>query len=109
MGTKADLTPIKPFIRAVKRKFAPVRIILYGSRAKGTAHKDSDYDIIVISPAFRRINFLDRGAKLYYLKRNIRVAMDIIGYTPEEWKKKTKGITMMREIAREGKDITAIA
>jgi|SRR3989344_1714393 len=106
MGTKTDVKLLKPFIRAVKKEFAPAQIILYGSRAKGTAHKDSDYDIIVISPAFKHMNFLDRGAKLYYMKRNVRAAMDIIGYTPEEFKKQSKKITLIREIAQTGKDIT---
>ena len=108
MGKKADITLIKPFLRDVKKKFAPARIILYGSRAKGTARKDSDYDIIVISPAFKSMDLLDRGAQLYYMKRSIHAAMDIVGYTPAEWKTKTKVFTMMKDILREGKDITAM-
>ena len=108
MGTKTSLTIIKPFVRAVKRKFAHAQVILYGSRARGTARKDSDYDVIVISPAFKNMDFLDRGAKLYYMKRNIHAAMDIVGYTPEEWKNKLKGINFTQDIIREGKDITEL-
>lgn len=37
--------------RTIVERFDPVRIALFGSRARGDAHRDSDYDLMVVVPA----------------------------------------------------------
>lgn len=63
-------------------------IILFGSHAQGTATKDSDVDIIILSNDFRGQNIFDR-VKILAAPRweNVRkhpMPMDIILKTPEE-------------------------
>lgn len=41
-------------------EFKPDKIIIFGSRVRGTARKDSDIDVIVISSYFANIPFLKR-------------------------------------------------
>src|SRR5439155_12453427 len=76
-----------PFLTAATRtivdRFAPERIILFGSRARGDHHPESDYDVIVVLETT-----LDRDER----DRPIREALpdsgpsvDVIVYTPAEF------------------------
>ena len=95
------------FRKAVQNKFSPCRIILFGSRAKKTAKKSSDYDFLLVSQKFQKIEWEERSAKAYRLKRNIPAAMDIICLTPQEFEEKKKHIGVVQEAAKEGIEITA--
>ena len=50
-GADVPLHAIRRFARAVAERFRPEQIILFGSHAYGTPHRDSDVDILVIMPA----------------------------------------------------------
>jgi predicted nucleotidyltransferase len=50
---------LQQYCKEVIKRFKPVCIILYGSRAKGTFTDKSDVDIIVISSNFNQ-DFLSR-------------------------------------------------
>jgi predicted nucleotidyltransferase len=43
----ADMVP-EPLLRQVVSVLNPRRIILFGSRARGDTHADSDYDLVVV-------------------------------------------------------------
>lgn len=65
----------------------PRRVILFGSRARGQARDDRDWDVLVIAdstlPRHRR------AAPLYGALRDMPVSVDILVYTPdevEEWR-----------------------
>lgn|SRR3989338_7044409 len=93
---------IKPFLEKVKRKYSPQEIILFGSRAKGTHHKDSDYDLLIIAESFRKIDFYDRCVLMYKLKRGLKVSMDNVCLTPEEFEHRRKLLGIIQEAVREG-------
>lgn len=54
---------------------APRRIILFGSRARGTAQPDSDYDILVVAET--DLPFEDRGVQARRAVRDVRVSKDM--------------------------------
>ena len=60
----------------------PEKIILFGSRARGTAHSDSDIDLLVIArsdqPRYRR------AAPIYGALSDILAPMAILVYSPQE-------------------------
>jgi len=62
----------------------PECIILYGSFARGDYNERSDIDIIVISTNIP-LNFYKRMQQLYELI-DINEVIDILGYTPDEFK-----------------------
>ena len=43
----ADLVP-EPLLKQMVSVLNPRRIILFGSRARGEAHEDSDYDLVAV-------------------------------------------------------------
>ena len=102
MGSSRDPI-VRSFVDVVTKKVSPCKIILFGSRATGKARKDSDYDFLVISPKFKKIEWEERSAQMYFLKRNIPAAMDIICLTPEEVEAKRKEIGIIRDVIKEGK------
>ena len=67
-------------------EFKPEKVILFGSRVRRTAKKDSDIDVILISSYFVNIPFLKRMPlvlkKVRFLKH-----VDYICYTPEEYER----------------------
>jgi predicted nucleotidyltransferase len=69
-------------VTRIKNAVQPNQIILFGSRAKGTAHKNSDFDLLVIKnsdqPRFRR------SAPLYAILADLPVEVEVVVYTPEE-------------------------
>jgi predicted nucleotidyltransferase len=82
---------IRKMVNRIVRRFHPERIILFGSRARGTAGPDSDVDLLVVMPV--------EGSKsktqleIRRALRGIRAPVDIAISTPEEfeWRREIVG------------------
>jgi len=68
----------------INREFAPAHIIIFGSRARGSARADSDIDVIVVSERFRDIRYPNRMGRFLNAVRP-RQAVEAICYTPDEF------------------------
>jgi predicted nucleotidyltransferase len=68
----------------INREFAPAQVIVFGSRARGTAGPDSDIDVIVVSERFRDIRYPNRMGRFLNTVRP-KQPVDAICYTPEEF------------------------
>lgn len=66
------------------KEFKPDKVLLFGSRVKGAARKESDIDLIVISPSFKDIPFIKR-MPLVLKKVTFSNHVDYICYTREEY------------------------
>ena len=94
-------------IANVLRKHLPdAKIVLFGSRARGDELRDSDIDLIVVSQAFEGMSFTDRASYILRILWNQnalpRVDIDILCYTPREFKKKKNEISIVKEALRYG-------
>jgi len=101
---KKTINALKKHIKFLRKSFNPKKIILFGSRARGDALEESDFDLIVVSDSFKGINFRERISKAYWLwdkKQNL----DIICYTPEEFEKKKKQIGLVQQAVKDGIEI----
>lgn len=83
----------------IVRLVDPVRIILFGSRARGTAREDSDYDLLVV---FDEID--DRRATRIRIRSaidDLPIAKDIVVATTEEeaWAPRLLGDILQTAIA----------
>jgi len=85
-------------------RFAPLRIILFGSRARGEAGPDSDVDLLVVLPEVadkRRAAVAMREALA-----DLPVGKDVIVTTPEEIARRGELVgTILRPALREGRVI----
>lgn len=95
---------LKGFFKKISTRFNISNLILFGSRARGNANKDSDFDLIIVSPDFKKKNFVERASKLYdYWDLNYPV--DFICYTPEEFEDLRKRISLVAEALKYGVEI----
>lgn len=92
------------FKKQISKEYFLHSMYLFGSRASGKARKDSDVDLLLISPIFRGKRRLKRSPSLY-LKWNLDYPVDFICLTPEEFQKKKKQIGIVREAIESGIEI----
>ena len=85
----------------IEEQFAPVHIILFGSRISGTPHEWSDIDAIIVSKRFAGIRFVKRA---YYFQTAIlpHLPMTALCYTPEEFANLRSGIGVVVDACRDG-------
>lgn len=82
-----------------------LKIILFGSQAKGKATKESDIDVVIISEDFRNKDILERAAmtkdaEIRTLKK-FMIPLDIVTLTPEE-----NETSLIAAYARHGEVVT---
>jgi uncharacterized protein len=88
---------IRTLLERVHDLFPVHKIILFGSRALGTAHVDSDYDFLIIADT--DLHPADRAAAVRLLLRDVPAAMDIIVATPEEFARLKTWISSVIHVA----------
>ena len=104
MDRKA-LREVKRFVARVKKDYRIVKAIFFGSRTGKDWLRDSDVDVILVSPDFRGIFFTDRMSRMYAYWKS-KYALEVLCYTPEEFEKKSKQISIVKEALRKGIEIT---
>ena len=101
MGKKTDKI-INNFVRKVRKKYKVEKTIFFCSRARGDYLKNSDYDIILVSPDFEGIFFSKRIALMYDFWDNYPLEIEPLCYTPKEFEQKKKEIGIVSEAVKEG-------
>ena len=104
MGRRTIVKQLKEFKNTVRKDIRINKMIFFGSRSRGRFHQDSDIDLVIVSPKFRRLNFFKRGAKMYDYW-NLNYPVDFLCYTPEEFNKLKKQITIVRDAVKQGIEI----
>jgi predicted nucleotidyltransferase len=101
MGEKEDIIEgLKSFRKKISEEEGVEKVIFFGSRAKGKPGKYSDIDLLVVSKGFRNEKCC-RGARLYeYWKMDYPV--DFLCYTPEEFRRLSRGVSIVSEAVRNG-------
>jgi uncharacterized protein len=99
---------IDAMVRRIVGRFKPMKIILFGSYARGAAGPDSDVDLLIVMPVHgsRHKKAVQIGVALH----DIDIPKDVIVVTPEEfdWRKDVIG-TIEWPAAREGQVLYARA
>lgn len=104
MGRKTIIKQLREYKKVLSKDIPVYKMFFFGSRARGKFHRDSDIDLVIVSSKFRRLNFFRRGAKLYDYW-NLNYPVDFLCYTPEEFNKLKKQITIVREAIKKGIEI----
>ena len=76
------MTTVEAIVERLVAGYAPDRIILFGSRAAGTARDDSDVDLLVVKETDRRP--VERRMEVERLLADRALPIDVVVYTPEE-------------------------
>ena len=105
MDKKRNLVKkLEKFKKNLSREIPVEKVIFFGSRATGKEHKDSDIDLIIVSEKFKKLKFRERSLG-FYRYWNLDYPVDFLCYTPEEFEKMSKMITIVREAVKKGLEI----
>ena len=84
------------------QQFRPIKIILFGSQARGDAHPDSDVDLLVVLPFIQ-----DKRRAAIAMRRalsDLPVSKDLVVTTPDEIARRGHLVgTVLRPALRDGK------
>lgn len=92
---------LKVFLTNLNEIIKINEIILFGSRAEGTASRKSDVDLIIVSEDFEGKNFFERASMMYDYW-DLDLPVDFLCYTTKEFNKLKKGITIVSEALKKG-------
>ena len=105
MGKRKSIKEnLKIFKENLNKNIPITKMYFFGSRVSGISNKDSDIDLIIVSPNFKKLDFFKRGAKMYDYW-NLRYPVDFICYTPKEFNKLKKQPTIVKEAIETGIEI----
>ncbi len=98
-----DLSPIKSLIALILERCKPVSVWLFGSRARGQAREDSDWDLLVVLPDETSEEDMFDNLPPRQLRRLTKVNADVIYCNDTEFAEATSvPNTLAYEIARSG-------
>lgn len=80
------------------------KIIFFGSRSRNKYNKFSDVDLIIVSSQFKNIKSYKR-APFLRPKWNLKYAVDMLCYTPDEFEARKNEPTIVREAVRGGIEV----
>jgi hypothetical protein len=104
MGKEGIISEVKSFRKDIEKDFGVKRMFLFGSAAEGKMGPDSDVDLLVVSSRFRGKKFFKRAIGMHsYWKLGRPV--DFLCYTPEEFQRLRKKVTIVREAVENGIEI----
>ncbi len=101
IGRNELLRRVKAAVQALEPE---AEVILYGSRARGTARADSDWDFLILLPGpVDRARELQIKDCLYDIELETDTVLSSIIRSKEEWLSRQYEVTPLRqEIEREG-------
>jgi len=106
MGTVPDRSSdptLAELLRRLEAAYKPERVYLFGSRARGEAGPDSDYDLLLLvpddAPPERK-----RARLAYEVLRGTGVAADVIVWTRSDFDMRLSVVTSLpATVVREGR------
>ncbi|HLD41764.1 MAG TPA: nucleotidyltransferase domain-containing protein [archaeon] len=99
-----EKTELIKALKKFKKQNRIEKLYLFGSQAIGKTHKWSDVDLIVVSGRFKGKGNLERSPELH-LSWNLDYPVDLLCYTPEEFDRLKKRVSIVSEALKEGIEI----
>lgn len=99
-----DSKAIESLVQSIVEAIHPLKIILFGSYARGKTSSDSDIDVLVVMPEGVHCR---RTAQLLYRQiKGLGVPFDILVATPSDLEKHKDNIGLIyRTVLQEGREI----
>lgn len=104
MARKEHLEYLKDFKKQLSTRLHIQKMYLFGSRAKGKPHRWSDFDLIIVSKGFKDKESFERAVG-FHNYWSIDYPVDFLCYTPEEFNRFKKQVTLVREAVKSGIEI----
>jgi len=101
LTNKEVLTKLKKLKSRLNNQFKIQKFMLFGSRARDDWLLNSDVNIILISSDFKKLKFKERSAEVIG-HWDGPIDLEPLCYTPEEFKRKSKEIGIVRQAIKDG-------
>ncbi len=98
---RKETLALSRFRQRLEKRIRVERMVLFGSRVRGTPGKWSDYDLLIVSPAFRNKKSWKRPLGFYRLW-TLDAPVDFLCYTPEELTAFAARVSLVRKALKEG-------
>lgn len=96
----------RDFKNKARVEFGIEKMILFGSQVTGKTRKGSDIDLLIVSKKMkRRAEFMSALSKEWHINQKKNKPVDFLCYTPKEFRAKSKGITIARDVLRHGIEV----
>ncbi len=69
---------LNDLVDIIARAVNPDQIVLFGSQTRGTAHRESDYDFLVVMPDVQNERQISRRIYRALLEQHVGVAVDVV-------------------------------
>ena len=95
MSKKMTDPNIQKIAEILKDEFNPTRLFLFGSRANGNPHKDSDYDFVVVVKKTNKNRAQNMTRASHLIHTSVGVSADVFVYDEKEfndWKDELSSI-----------------
>lgn len=84
MALPSQTSDFKKLVSDLKKKFKPDSVLLFGSRVKGSAHKNSDYDLILLFETLEKSR-LSIEQDIYQFISGRSLNVDVIVYSSAQF------------------------
>ncbi len=98
------LALLREHLKYIRAKFAPEKILLFGSRARGDHLIESDIDILIVSDKFEGMTWRDRIVTVFGEWDKMQM-LEPLCYTPAEFEKKKREIGIVKQAVEEGVEL----
>jgi predicted nucleotidyltransferase len=100
---------VRAYLRLVNQSGTPVAFgVLFGSYARGTAHENSDIDLVVVSSHFDGKKNFDEVNRLWELTIDTDTRLEPIPVGQNEWQTEGDGSRAIVEIARREGQVVSV-
>lgn len=101
---KTEKSAVLSMIKTLIREIDPTAdVILYGSRARGDDHPDSDWDILILVNSKTDLDYeRDFRHRLYEIELELGGAFSVTVHNKTEWRSKHWMTPLYQNISREG-------
>jgi uncharacterized protein len=103
---QVDQPGVRRWAERVRAHFPDAQIRLFGSRARGEASIQSDYDFCVVSRGFEGMKPWDRSEAVVALW-DLPAPIEVVAYTPAEWERMSDW-TFIRTVREQGRLISGV-
>jgi uncharacterized protein len=77
-GVPIDVRPVRPLLDRIVERWNPREIWLFGSRARGMATPDSDWDLLVVVPDHLAPDGFDDPMTVWTVKQGSGIRADVL-------------------------------
>ncbi len=105
------MTDSNKLLNAIKKsvtgEYPDAKIILYGSRARSTSNKDSDWDLLILINKDKITPEIEESItyQLYDLELEFGEVISPMVYSEDDWTNKFKITPFYHNVMREGKQL----